>query len=253
MKNVNETATACVRAAGRRRGGFTLAELLVAATLISIVMVAVYTALESALRVSRLGEEQFYAYQEMRNALSMLERETNCILSGTDYLFAGQDDQFEFYAVTQPLDAEESKGPRLLWIEYRFDRTNKKVIRTEAVVEGPLPLTIPGEEPNDREHVKLGRKHKFEFATNIRGFHVAYFWIPEDRQNPDAAPQYVAPIVLEENRKGWGLPAGIRVTIETEIAGAEEKETAFAAQISFQCVTTPYDPGRLGQPRGRTS
>ena len=226
--------------------GFTLAELVVASTLISIVMAAVYTALSSTLRVSELGEDNLHIYQDIRNAVAALNREVNCIMSGADYLFQGKDDRFEFFAVTPPLDVEEEKGARVLWVQYRFNRSTRKVYREEANVEGPLPLMRPGEDSVDPGRIKLGRKHKFEFVSNVRKFQVEYFWIRNVNRKPEEPPAYIEPIVLKEQREGWGLPKGIRVTITVEDPSAASGRTTFVTMIAFQCPTATYDPKHMG-------
>ncbi len=180
----------------RRKGGFTLAELLVAASLLSIVMAAVYVAFGSTLRVSRLGESETNHYQDARIALNLVSRELGCMLGGSEHLFSGEDDELEFFAVTQSLDVEKGEGARVLWIRYYL--SNRKLYRQEAVVEAPLPLRPM---MNDKEkalgRIKLGRKHKYEIAANVKNFEVEYVWVPpEENRQQDQPPIWMEPVVL---------------------------------------------------------
>jgi prepilin-type N-terminal cleavage/methylation domain-containing protein len=227
--------------------GFTLAELIVASTLITIIMTAVYTTFSSTLRVQRLGEDHLHTYQDARTALSVLQRELNCIVGGTEYLFEGESDEFAFFSVTPPLNTENGKGPQVLWIKYRYSRSDNVLVREEAVVEDALPIRREGEEELDRERVKLGRKRKFDFATGVLGFDVWYYWVPKPPDRPFGTPPIqVEPIVLEENRQGWGLPQGMKVAMTLEDPNSTTGEATFLATVTFHGPTWTYDEKRLG-------
>ncbi len=242
------------RSGKRTQPGFTLAELIVASTLISIVMASVYTAFNSTLRVRRLGEANLHTYQDARIALTVLSRELNCIVGGSEHLFEGEDDQFEFFAVTPPMNVEEGKGPRLMWVQYRYSRPQKALFREEAVVDEPLPLRRRDEDTVDRSRIKLGRKRKFEFATDVLDFEVWYCWVPPPpKRKPGEPPVLVDPIILEENRQGWGLPQGLKVALTLEDPNASSGRTTFSSSITFRGPTTSYKAERLGLAEERSS
>jgi len=227
--------------------GFTLAELLVAASLLSIVMAAVYAAFGSTIRVWKMGETETNQYQDARIGLNLLSREIGCILGGSEHLFEGKDDELEFFAVTPSLDVDEGEGARVLWVRYYY--SNRKLYRQEAVVEGPLPLTVLGEddEEKEKERIKLGRKHRYEIADDVRDFEVSYVWVPVDEDaNPERPPKWMEPIVLERNDKGWGLPQGLRIRLALRKPDDKKQETEFLLSNAFHCPTSKYDPKRMG-------
>lgn len=233
-----------------RKRGFTLAEVLVATALLTIIMTSVYSALNTTLRVRRMGEAQLHTYQDARTTLDIIARETNCFLGGAEHLFQGSDDEFEFFAVTQPMNVDEGKGPRVLFIRYRLGKSGKErvIYREEAVVKDALPLRRLGEEePVDRTRIKLGRKRKFEFAAGVRDFRVEYIWMPKpEPHGPNEPPLPVEPVVLDENREGWGLPQGMRLFLTIDDEHDVRGETTFTASIVFHGPTSHFDAERLG-------
>jgi len=231
-----------------RPAGFTLAELIVATTILTIVMTAVYTAFGSTLQTWRQGEANLYAYQDARSAINIMAREFNSILSGSEFLFQGEDDELEFFAVTPPMDVSDGEGERLLWIRYHYDRSNDRLIRQEATVKKPLPLEMPGTaESEDPERISLGRKIKFCIAENVKDFEITYYWIPPVPHDLEIPPEWVEPIVKEENREGWGLPQGIKVVITLKDLNAEKGRTDFTFQTAFHGPTTPYNQELIGE------
>lgn len=225
-----------------------MAELIVATTLLAIVMAAVYTALNSTLRIGRLGETDLNTYQDARTALAILSRELNCIVRDSEEFFVGTDNEFEFFAVVPPMAVEEGKGPRVLWVHYRYNPSTKTLFREEAVVKDALPSRRPDEETVDRSRIKLGRKRKFEFVTDVLGFDVSYYWIPPEsdeekaRRKNDEPPVPITPFVLKESRDGWGRPQGVRVRLTLQDPNAESGRAAFENLVTFR---TP--PGRCSE------
>ena len=230
-----------------RKNGFTLAELLVAASLLSIVMAAVYVAFGSTIRVWRLAETETNQYQDARIGFNLLSRELGCLLGGSEHLFSGEDNELEFFAVTQSLDVEKGEGARVLWIRYYL--SNQKLYRQEAVVEAPLPLnTMMADRERALGRIKLGRKHKFEIADNVREFKIGYTWVPvqTDRQ-PDDPPIWMNPIVLERNEKGWGLPQGVRISLALRKPDDKKAATTFLLCKAFHCPTSVYNEDLMGK------
>ena len=230
-----------------RKNGFTLAELLVAASLLSIVMAAVYAALGSTIRVWRLGETETNQYQDARIGLNLLSHELGCLLGGSEHLFSGEDNELEFFAVTQSLDVEKGEGARLLWIRYYL--SNRKLYRQEAVVEAPLPLnTMMADRERALGRIKLGRKHKFEIADNVHEFKIGYTWVPvQTDRRPKDPPMWMDPIVLERNEKGWGLPQGVTISFSLRKPDDKKDATNFLLCKAFHCPTSVYNEKLMGK------
>jgi len=227
--------------------GFTLAELIVATTVLTVVMTAVYTAFGSTIRAWRVGESQLHVFQDARTALSVMSHELGCVLGGTEHLFQGGDDEFEFFTVTPPMNVDKGEGPRVMWVQYRFNRTGHTLVRQEALVTDPLPLAPRGEDEVDHSRIKMGRKYKFEIARNVRDFAVTYYWIPPVKTKPgEPPPQWVPPVTLKRSEEGWGLPQGIRVDLTIQDDTATGKETTFTLATAFRGPTTPYNEHKIG-------
>lgn len=234
--------------------GFTLAELIVASTILTVVMAAVYTAFGSTLRTWRQGEAHLHTYQDARTAINVIAHELECILGGSEHLFQGEDDEFEFFAVTAPMDVADGEGARVLWIRYYYDRSNDRLVRQEAPLKKPLPLAPPpGEEASENAgRVSLGRKSRFYLAKNVLDLEITYYWVPPPVGEPDPLepPVWVYPIEKEESREGWGLPQGMRVAMTLEDPNAEAKKTVFTYRLTFHGPTTPYSEERIGRLEG---
>jgi len=227
--------------------GFTLAELIVAATVLTVVMTAVYVGFGSTLRAWRYGESHITAYQDVRTALNIMSREFGCMLGGAEHLFQGKNDEVEFFTVAPPMNVEKGEGPRVLWVHYRFNRVGKSLVREEAVVLKPLPLQPPEGQELDKTRVKLGRKYKFELiADGVRALDFTYFWIPPYERKPDEPPKWLDPIRLTESREGWGLPQGIKVDLTVDDPTSESGKASFSLRTSFRGPTTPYNEKKIG-------
>ena len=209
---------------------------------LGIVMAAVYVSFGSTLRVSRLGDADTNHYQDARIGLNLLSRELGCLLGGSEHLFEGKDNEFEFFAVTQSLDVEEGEGARVLWIRYYL--SNWKLYRQEAVVKAPLPLA--GMMAKDKEkalgRVKLGSKKRYQIAENVRGFDVEYLWVPpQEQERPrEVPPKWMEPVVMDRNEKGWGLPQGIRVTLTLRRPDDKRASNEFVLSKAFR-PRPPYN------------
>ena len=228
--------------------GFTLAELLVASILLSIVMTSVYTLFHSAIGAWRAVEKDFDAYQDARNAITLLKRETGNILGNAAHLFEGEEDRFTMFTVDEPMNVEESEGRHLLRVEYSFNRNKNALIREEALVETALPQAPPLGRELDRQRIKLKKREEFVIATNVLDFQVRYIWIPIEVE-PGAVliapPPPATPVIIDRHKERWGLPQGVQVTlVVAESDGALEPLKVSA----ILPIRAPNHPRRLVGP-----
>lgn len=229
------------------RHGFTLAELMVATTILSIVMTAVYMAFGTTLRVWRRGEANLESYQDGRTAMTVFARELGCILGGSEHLFEGKDDELEFFTVSPPMDVKKGEEARVLWVRYHYNRNEHTLVRQEAVVDKPLPLQPADGTALDKSRVKLGKKHTFDIASkNVLGFELTYYWIPPVERQQDVPPEWIEPIEMTSNRQGWGLPQGLRAVLTVRDPNAQSGKTTFPFRTAFRGPTTPYNEERMG-------
>lgn len=230
------------------RAGFTLMELVVSSLLISIVLAGIYSAFSTALRTSRIGEAGMRNYQSARIATAVFEQELQCVVTGSEHLFEGEDDEVLFYSLASPMDVEEGEYARVMQVRYRTkeDRhsRDKILVREEAIVDGPLPVPEPGREDDvDSDTLKLKNKESFELASGIKDVEISYYWArpkteesAEDAAFADAPPEF---LILEENDKGWGLPQAVKMVMTVADPNDEDEETTFTTFVAFQGPTTP--------------
>lgn len=227
------------------RAGFTLAELIVATTIITIVMTAVYVSFSKTIQIWRRGEAHLQEFQEIRTALSTMEFELARLLEGTNHLVRGTDDEIEFFTVSAPMNTKEGEGERVLCVKYRYNRTGKKLVREESIVKEPLPSPLDSGAAVDDSRIVLDQTYTFTLASKVRDFKVSYCWIPTvDRALTDT-PQWTEPLVLEENRRGWGLPQGVQIEVTFDDETAEKGKRTFASHVAFRTPTTVQDPSRV--------
>lgn len=228
--------------AGGRQRGFTLLELTVATILFTIVMTAVYSSFRSAINAWKLGEENLTTFQDARIALSMMTRELQCTLAGTEPLFSGDHDSVEFYTVAPPMNPDDGEGARVLCVTYRFNRQDHTVRREERRVEGPMPTgaELAG------DAVKLANPYRSVIARNVREFKLTYKWVPPIQSPPSSPPPRVEPLNHETNPKGHGLPQAIAIMLTLDDVNSESGQTSFSTAAVFRSPTTPYNQAIQG-------
>jgi prepilin-type N-terminal cleavage/methylation domain-containing protein len=228
-----------------RIAGFTLAEMLVAATLLSIVMTTVYVLFHSVIGSWRAVEHDFDAYRDARDALSMMQRELQNAMNGAGFLFEGKDDEFTFFAVSEPMNVVEEPGRHLIKIRYHFNRAQKELIREEAMVMTALPDVPPEGKPPNHERIRLKNKEKFILAKGVEKFGIRYEWIPRPKtRDPLEPPEVIEPIFTERHEPIWrlGYPNGIEITCELADPKEKKKENkrgfAFTEIIPIRTSTS---------------
>ncbi len=228
--------------------GFTLAELVVASTMMAIVMGAVYTAFSSAIRTWRGGEMNSQTYESARAVLGLLTRELQGIPKGAQYLFSGDRDSLTFITVTNSLAVKkgEERGPEVMWVRYRLDaggsRNGRTLIREERPVEDPIPVQPPSGETLDMRRLKLGHTEKFELAAGIRELGFRYYWVPSVRRDPAQPPAPLPLLVEETNPDGRGLPQGVDILLVLNDPALPEATAAFTSAVTFRGPTSQLDP-----------
>lgn len=239
----------------RKQGGFTLMELLVSSIMISVVLAGVYTAFGTALITWRAGEAGIRNAQSARIATMVMAQELQSIVRGSEYLIEGENDEITFYAVTRPMNVEEGNFSRIVEIRYRLKNDpksrNKILVREEGLVDGPLPLVTP-ETKDDIETTKIKVKDEedFEVASGIADLEFSYYWVPgqeeAEEEGESLEPQPAPLVVKKENRKGWGLPQGIKIEMTIADPNAEKGKTTLTSFVAFHGPTTPL--GEEGGP-----
>lgn len=229
--------------------GFTLAELLVATMLLTIVMSGVYVCFSSTVRLWRLGEANIATYQDARTALSIMTRELQNVVPGTAHLVEGGNDDFTFFAVTPPLDVDENSQPQVIQIQYRTRKDpngeGRILLREERLVKSPLPSKPPGDGEIDRTIIKMASEKDFELAYGVKNFELRYYWIPPEDSVQDATnsgpPAPVEFIVRDDHPKGSGIPQGIRIELTLLDDNSESGETTFTTVVVFRGETTELE------------
>lgn len=233
-----------------RNEGFTLAELLVASTILAVVLGTVYTAFSSSVNLWKIGEANVRAYQDARTSLDILTRELQNMVPGAAHLFAGSKDEFEFYAVTRPMNVEDGAEPRVLWIKYRVKPNpkgeGKLLVREERPVESALPSKPPRDGELDTTIIKLGGESQFELATGVRKFELHYYWLePRAKAEVAGAAQPAKFVVRDEHPEKSGIPQGIRIELTLIDPNSEKGETRFSTYAVMHGPTTALKEGSL--------
>lgn len=201
------------RSALRRAGGFTLAELLVAATLLSLVMSGVYVLFGSTVRLWRSAEAEFNTYQQARTAMSGVRREYGNLVWQAGYLFEGRGNQFSMIVVSEPMDVSKSEGRHMMLVRYHWNRSGRTLVREERLVELSLPKW-PRDGSFDEGRLRLSPRQRFVVAENVTNFEVRYYWtpLPEQRYHLHP-PEWAQHYIVDRHERGWGLPQGIELAL----------------------------------------
>ncbi len=199
--------------------GFTLAELLVSTTILAVVMAAVYSSFNNATRLWRLGEENLVSLQDGRIALNIMRKDLVGIVPGSWHLFEGDQRSMMFYTVVRPMDVELEPYPRIMQVEYQLRRSAQDrsftLRREERVVEGRLPLMVPGQETDPEDfRIQTGRARQFELGDRIHGMQIRYIWTPVVEHDNEGPPPRVDLIYEEEPPDEWEMPQAIEITLQ---------------------------------------
>lgn len=194
--------------------GFTLMELLVAVTLLSIVMSSVYSLTNSTLAAWRSVESGVDIHLEARSVMTSFSHEYNNIAGRAAHLFEGDDSSIVMFVIAQPLDLEQGEGPRLMRVEYSYNRSKRSIEREEALVEAALPLPNAEGDAIEPGRIKLDRPYKATVANNVSYFRLRYVWapMPEERA-PYDPPIPVSLFYVDRHQEKRGLPQAVEVSL----------------------------------------
>lgn len=230
--------------------GFTLTEVLVASTLLSIIMTAVYSLFFSAISTWRSAEGEAGYHRTARSLMTLIARDYANLHPGGSHLFEGTADEVSFVIVAPPLDVEHGEGSRLMRVRYRFDREAGVVTREEAVVDGALP---PAASPADRgrgRRLETRQESTFDLGSGVREFRLTYLWT----QRPDSAywrqrPIPVAPVSLPRHQAGWGLPQALEIDFSLADDDTADLPMKFSACLTTRALNRQRDAWELARMR----
>ena len=233
----------------RQRAGFTLAELLVASTVISIVMAALYTTFNTSIRTWRRAEVDLHVYQDARIALEVIGRELQGNYTPAQHLFEGTARELQFFAIVPPLNLEDGPAPRVMWIHYRLagkiGSPTMELVREEAILTGAIPGMPPKDQMIDIEKIPKAPMHSFVLARDVLDFQVRYHWAPVirqgrfDRDNPP--PNWFDIVRMTYHRQKWGVPQAVEVVLTLADPASESGRTSFTELTAFNGPTRRVD------------
>ncbi len=194
--------------------GFTLVELLVAVTLLSIAMTAIYGLLYSTISAWRLMDRGFNAPQQARLAFTILRRDIESTTIRAEHLFEGDDNSVTLFVINEPMDVEQNEGRRLMRVRYRYRPVQNEIVREEAMVQTALPNRPPAGKKVDAERVRRSKESEFVIARDVEEFEIRYLWAPFPKLvDPNQAPPPVKLIETQRHRENLGLPTGIELRL----------------------------------------
>lgn len=219
------------RAHTRRNGGFTLAEMLVATVLLSIVMGSVYSLFSTTIHGWRLAEDDFQNFQEARLAFAKFENEAENLFAQADYLFEGDGRQVTMFVIAEPMDLDAGGGRRIMQVRYRFNQGKHELIREERLAKASLPARPPQGAEIDRGRIELKTPKSFTLAEGLSDLEFRYVWVPKVDREKGTPPQWIAPLTTDRHAEGWGLPHAIEVTMVVTNPKNEDETKTFRARV----------------------
>jgi prepilin-type N-terminal cleavage/methylation domain-containing protein len=193
--------------------GFTLTELVIATTLMSIAMIGVYSSFHSTILHWRNGSANEKTYHDARRVFTIVQNDLASIPNdrrGLDAstLFFGGPEEFEFVATILPMNVEEQAIESLYNVRYVLDGST--LIREESPLIGPLPVRFQGYVESDGPvELPLGDTYGRVIADDVLALRVTYLWTPligsKDSDTPSWRPLIKRPTATHR------LPAGLMI------------------------------------------
>jgi len=203
-------------------------ELLVAATLLSIVLSSVYVLFHSSIQTWKRLESGVNPQQDARLVMSLIARDMNNLIASAGHLFEGDDQQMTLFVITEPFDKDTGEGGHLMRIEYRYNRGQKRLEREEALVETALPKVPPANREIDRSRIKVSKRKKVTLVENVKELEITYIWIPYDeKRNWKEPPTPVEPVRVQKHKLCWWLPQGIEIKMALYDPDSPDEQMVF--------------------------
>lgn len=214
------------------KAGFTLAELLVASTLLTIIMAAVYTAFSNTILTWQRGESGVDVYQTARQSLALLTRELQSPLPDSHVYMEGTNRSLSFFTLSRPQDVTKGAGEHAVYVSYSI--VQGQFIREEAVLDGPLPPLEYGDRTLRMPKLDLGRRFRTPLSDRIENIQFEYVWALPPQRPENSPPVLQRPIVADRHRLGWGQPQGLRIHLVVEDDAAPSGRNVFSSYISYR-------------------
>ena len=226
----------------KARAGFTLVELIVASTLMTLVLAGVYTTFSTAIRTWRSGEVNYQTYDDARRAFGLLTRELHGIPINALHLLNGTEDTIVFVTLSEPMYVESGWSERLMQVSYRLvdgDRGGKILEREERLVKGPLPLERAGSDTRDLREIELGRSHTFIMAREVEELSFNYMWARRVAHKKEEPPAWAE--MLRDTGVKEAVPQGLEIYLTLFDPGTalESQQATFRDVITFRGRTSP--------------
>ncbi len=170
--------------------GFTLLELLIAVTLLSVLILILSMAVRSGLRAYSRGKETNERLIAVSAVEGLIGRQLRAVVkgdgSGAQGLseFKGKEDELSFLTTHVPLG---SQAGGLFRVVYRFDEENRDLIYAQRVVTRPEDLKedLPdGIDPEDKEDL-AEQGWDLSFVHGIGSLTFTY----QDKRQDDSDPE----------------------------------------------------------------
>ena len=234
------------------QAGFTLAELVVATTLMSIVLLGVYTSFHSTILHWRNGSANVGTYYDARRVFTILEHDLGGIPINEEGIdarpfFWGNTSRVELMTVIQPMNVQDDAIQRLMQVKYRL--VNGALIREERALMGPLAGASGMDGRIDRDRLQLGRPFEGVVAEGVIDFRLRYIWTPRRPVNEAYEPTWVN--LVENDTAEYRLPDGIVVELvlydPAKAPGAQA--TRFTKTFVFNGESSPAPNRKVGDVR----
>ncbi len=229
--------------ARRHSAGFTLVELIVASTLMTIVLAGVYTTFSTSVRVWRSGESNYQTYEDARRDFGFLVRELRAIPQDARHFVNGSEDRIEFITFARPMRVENGDWERLMRVRYRLVSERRggamTLEREEALVEGPLPMAGQIDDLGQPLKIAMGRSYDFSLASGVKGLSFYYMWAIGKPHLPNVPPAWAE--IIGDSVVAGRLPETIEVTLVLHDPGSVSGgfESTFTDVVTFRSGSSP--------------
>jgi type II secretory pathway component PulJ len=193
---------------------FTLVELLITLSILTVIAGSIHLAFSTAISVWRRGEIDMQVYQDGRLVISGISRElSSCLIleSSKDITFVGAEDNLKFVTISSLQDKVVSQGSRLIEVYYYLEHDGDTLQREER------PLIGSGGTNEEYSHILA------EKVTNLSfGYFDGEAWM-DFWQEKEELPQAVKiTLGLKPSEKSVifrttvSIPTGKTITIANE-------------------------------------